>query len=61
MNKFLCDQNGLGSKKKTLAWTLPNFYLWSQIRFLKQLEHSAYIIATANANFDQEESFKEEV
>lgn len=52
----------VGVKEEDTSFKLPNFLsMYAQIRFLKQVEHSAYIIATSNANFDQEESFKEEV
>lgn len=49
---------GRGQEEDT-SFNTTKLFIYDQIPFLKQLEYSDYIIATSNANFDQE-SIKEE-
>lgn len=50
-----------GVKEEDASFKTTKLFIYAEIRYLKQVEHSAYIIGVTNANFDQEESFEEEM
>lgn len=48
-------------KEEDASFKTTKLVSYAEIPFLNQVEHSAYVFGVTNANFNQEESFEEEV